>query len=381
MRRRRRFSSRTATRVAFGVIVAFVLAQAVWWVWFQRDYIGRTTEARLAAWEAQARLAQRAHDEAGGDAAVREELLREHPPLAFRDGAFVVDPEERAAFVEQQRRHLRMFAYEGPFFVLVIMVLLAFIARSLREERDLKRRQQNFLSAVTHELKTPLSTLRLLIQTAQLRELTPERRRGYLERMAGEVDRLERTSEQVLAAARLEQSPEPPVLEPHDLNDAAARIVEQLRGGLEARGAQLELRTAGEPLPVSLDERAFELAVANLLDNAVKYASAPAKRVVVSLERRGDLCVLNVDDQGPGVPPEERERIFDRFYRSGDEMTRGAQGVGLGLHLVRSVAESMNGWVRVEDAPGGRGSRFAVVLPRRVARAPRSVEAAAEGAR
>jgi signal transduction histidine kinase len=364
---RPRFTRRTSTRVAFTVITVFVVAQAVWWVVFQRGYIADVSDMVLSEWDADAVSAQAAWDASGGDASVRDELLALHPQLRLEDGAFVVDERVRDAFLAEQRGHLRMFAWEGPFFVVVILSMLWLIGRSLREERALKRSHQNFLSAVTHEFKTPVATLRLLVETAQLRDLDAGKRRDYLARMAGEVDRLERTSEQVLAAARLEQGPLPARMEPRDLRDAVAQRLAALRPGLEARGARLRLEAGEEPLPVSLDEDAFALVLGNLLDNAVKYTPEGRREVTVRLEARGDVIEMHVDDRGIGVEESERERIFERFHRSGDESTRRAPGTGLGLHLVRGTVEAMNGWVRVAPNPEGVGSRFTVTLPRRVA--------------
>ncbi len=364
---RLRLSRRTSTRIAFTVIVVFVVAQAVWWVVFQRGYIAEMSDAIVSGWQADAATAQATWDASDRDPSLQDELLALHPQLRVEGDTFVIDAAAREEFLAEQRGYLRMFAWEGPFFVAVILSMLWLIGRSLREERELKRSHQNFLSAVTHEFKTPVATLRLLIETAQLRELDAGKRRDYLERMAGEVDRLERTSDQVLAAARLEQGPLPARLEPRDLRDAVARRVTALRPGLEARGARLRLETGEARLPVSLDEDAFALVLGNLLDNAVKYAPDDRRDIVVRLEARGDLVALHVDDEGIGVVEAERERIFERFHRSGDESTRRAPGTGLGLHLVRRTVEAMNGWVRVEPNPAGVGSRFTVILPRRVA--------------
>lgn len=365
-RRRPQLRARTSTRVAFTVITVFVVAQAIWWVVFQRGYIARVADTTLQAWEAEAATAQEAWEAAGGNEGLRQRLLLRHPQLAFEEGGFVVDQVVRKGFVREQLGYMRMFAWEGPFFVLVILSMLGLIARSLREERALKRSHQNFLSAVTHEFKTPLATLRLLVETAQLRDLDAERRRDYLARMAGEVDRLERTSEQVLAAARLEQAPEPPRLARRDLRDAVRERVAALRPGLEARGAELRLELGTRPLPVSLDDDAFALVLGNLLDNAVKYAPEGRRSVTVTLEAHDNLALLHVDDLGAGVEAAERERIFERFHRSGDESTRRTSGTGLGLHLVRSTIEAMNGWVRAGPNPAGNGARFTVTLPLRV---------------
>ncbi len=372
-RPRRRFDRRTVTRVAFAVIVVFVSAQALWWVIFQRGYVERVTEQRMTDWRRDAALAEAAVEAARDPAGLRGRIEEAAPHLVWRDdGTVGVDPEAEAAFLDRQRSHLRMFAWEGPFFVVVVLGMLALIASSLRQERALKRSQQNFLSAITHEFTTPLATLRLLVQTAELRDLDAERRRLYLRRMNDELDRLERTSGQVLAAARLEQSPDAPRLEPVDLRAVVLRHLDAARPGLEARGAVVRWVDDERSLPVSLDPDAFELVLSNLLDNAVKYGSPPngasdaGARVTVRLEDRGHLIAVHVDDAGPGVPDTDRERIFDRFWRRGDESTRSAPGTGLGLHLVRSTVEAMNGWVRADASPDG-GARFTVTLPRRVA--------------
>lgn len=358
-----------ATRIAFTVIVLFVLAQVGWWLLFQTQLLDRAASEREAAW---ARDVATVDDLLETDPGRLDALLTRYPHLRRAEGApgappaVEVDPAVADHHAARDHSARRMISFEGPFFALVILAMLALIASSLRAERDLKRRQQNFLSAVTHEFNTPIGTLRLLVQTLRLRRASPERTVDYLRRMETELDRLERTSEQVLAAARLEQAESPPVLEAADLNVVVQGLIGRAREGLEARGARLTVRYSPDALPVSLDGDAFALVLNNLLDNAVKYSPGAVKPVTVTLRADGDLVRLHVDDEGPGVPAAERKQVFERFYRAGDELTRVSMGVGLGLHLVRSVTEAMNGWVQVEETPSGRGARFTVVLPRRV---------------
>ncbi len=360
---------RLGTRIAFTVIVLFVLAQVGWWLMFQTQLLDRAAAEREAAWQRDVATVTAL---VASDPGVLEGLLERYPhlrpsgPLPDGSIAVEVDPAVAARLAARDASARRMIAFEGPFFAVVILAMLALIAGSLRAERELKRRQQNFLSAVTHEFNTPIGTLRLLVQTLRLRRTSPERTVDYLRRMETELDRLERTSDHVLAAARLEQADTPPVLEAADLNVVVQGLIGRAREGLEARGARLTVHYGHEPLPVSLDPDAFALVLNNLLDNAVKYGTGDVKPVTVTLRGDGDLVRLHVDDEGPGVPTEERERVFERFYRAGDELTRVSVGVGIGLHLVKTVTEAMNGWVQVEPGPGGRGSRFTVVLPRRV---------------
>jgi len=372
-----RMNRRQVTRVAFTVIIVFVLAQVVWWIIFQRNYVERTVDATMAAWQADAQAAQASFDVSRNPDALGEQLLNTYPHLRLVNGQFEINPGAQAAYLDEQQGVLRMFAFEGPFFVLVVLAMLGLIYQSLRQERQLKKQQQNFLAAVTHEFKTPLATLRLLVETHQMRELTADKRTEYLTRMASELNRIERTSNQVLAAARLEEQDSPPILEPADLRDATESIVRRLRPGTETQGVRLQLDLGSEPAPVSLDQDAFALVLSNLLDNAVKYAGADA-RIHVRSEQDGNLLRLHIDDDGPGVAEGERSRIFERFYRSQDESVRKAAGTGLGLHLASKTMEGMNGWLSASVSPEG-GARFTITLPRRVvaSKAPSAAEGAA----
>ncbi len=380
--KRSRIPSHRATRVAFVVVVIFLLAQVTWWIIFQQRYIAQVTQTTVSAWARDAATASTLY-RARPRLSVRAQLMRAYPHLSFTDGRFTVDPAELLAFRTEQTRHLRMFAFEGPFYALVILAGLHIIALSLRAERDLKKRQQNFLNAISHEFKTPISSLRLLVETALYRPLKPEKQRDYLGRMEREVTRLEAMSEQILASARLEHTPALQTLVPAELNDVVKRAVERERSGLEAHGAQLRVYDTPGALSVSLDPSAFEIILSNLLDNAVKYSPGPTKTVRVRLEAQRHLALVHVEDEGIGLGEGEKVRIFDPFYRVGDELTRATSGVGLGLHLVRSMTEAMNGWVRCDaplNAQTGRGSRFTVVLPRRLGQPVPAKSAPAERA-
>lgn len=356
-------SSRRWVWLAFTLVVVFLIAQVVWWVIFQRQYIQQNIEYAETTWLQEAALVQQLWS--ATQPARREALLAElqeaFPHLEVSGETVFVNPERLALYRAEQMRHLRMFAYEGPFFLLVMLGGLWIIAHSLRSEQEFKRRQQNFLLAATHEFRTPISTLRLILQTLQMRELPREKTQLYLSHMGQEIDRLEDLSERLLATSRLAQGLDKMKKSPQDLGEVVQRCIERQRGVLEARGASLCFESAAKPLPVELDPEALGLVLSNLLDNAVKYSPENPKPIWVRVRAEERQALLEVEDRGIGLKKDEITQIFEPFYRVGDEQTRNTRGLGLGLYLVRGLTELMGGSVRAEPLP--KGTRFHLHFP------------------
>lgn len=352
----------TVTLLLAGIAL-FVIAQLAWWLYFQNAYVERVSREITSDWHRDASVASSLLALGGDPASVRDA----YPHLEFNsDGSVTVSAQRLESFLAAQTRRLRMFINESIGFVIVMLFAFWLLGRRFRVEQELKFQQQNFLSAVTHELKTPMSSMRLLLETVLARKLPEEKERDYLRRLEGELSRLEQLSESVLASTRLEEQELQPELRPLELNALVSEFMDGHRAGFEARGAQLSLQLWPEPLPVSCDESSLSLILKNLIDNAIKYTPAPQKPVSIELEGRGDVVRLHVTDQGSGIPSGIGQRVFERFYRVGSELQRTAPGTGLGLHLVRASAESLNGWVRHQPAPGGSGTRFTLSLPRRL---------------
>jgi signal transduction histidine kinase len=245
------------------------------------------------------------------------------------------------------------------FFVLIVLGLVVLCAWLIREMR-LNERQQSFVDAVTHELKTPLTSLQLYIDTLGRHDLDLERRSEFLGRMREDVQRLEHTLDQVLSAARADAGARGARSDPVDLGALLRRCVDEIRErhGLPAEAVRLE----AEPAVVRGDENELALVFRNLLENAVKYSERPV-RVRVAVRASGERRVaVEIADRGIGIPPRELRRIFDRFYRAGRDVQRKAVGLGLGLFIVRALVRRQGGRVRARSEGSGQGSSFVVTL-------------------
>lgn len=338
-------AARNRARVAFVVVIVFLVAQVVWWMIFQRNYIDAHVAQTASAWALQAEYASQ-----NPNANLPLYLERISP------GRVIVNQALLQAFRERQERYLRMFAFEVPFFLALMFVGFWVIWRSLQSDKELRRRQENFLMAASHEFRTPISSLKLLLETMQLRQLPPEKQAEVLRRASLELERLQHTTERVLATARLERENHAE-LEPHDLGQWVQRSLERQRTSLETRGAKLELHLCPD-LPVQINPEALEIVLGNLLDNAIKYTLAPEKPIVISVFASGSKAYLSIEDRGMGISSKETKYVFDQFYRVGSELTRVSKGLGLGLYLVKALTERMNANVRLESLPVG--TRFVV---------------------
>lgn len=241
--------------------------------------------------------------------------------------------------------------------------------RLLRQEQELAARQHEldemksiFLASVSHEFRTTVTAIEgfSMLLSRQWSTLEDEQRADFVRRIRRHARVLGALVEDLLDHARLSGAAMPLVLEPLDLSELSAKVVLQLSPVLERH----TVTTAIEPGVVSpCDPGALERILVHLLSNAAKYAP-PGTEVCVCV--RADACtgiaVLAVSDRGAGVPPAERERIFERFYRIGDDARRAARGVGIGLSLARDLVRLQGGTIAVGDTPGG-GATFTVTLP------------------
>jgi len=238
------------------------------------------------------------------------------------------------------------------------------VIHDLTEMRRLERVRRDFVVNVSHELKTPLTAMRGFLETVLAdRNLDEPTRERFLRRARDNTDRLAAIVTDLLTLARVEAEDGRLERRELDLRDVVAEVHEQAAGLAATRGVTLACDVPDEPVPVEGDRAALYTALMNLLDNAIKYGPRGGQvRLAVRADAGAGQAAVAVEDQGPGIPPHEIERIFERFYRVDKDRSRALGGTGLGLSIVRNVALAHGGSVDV-TSDVGRGATFTLRLP------------------
>jgi two-component system, OmpR family, sensor histidine kinase SenX3 len=266
------------------------------------------------------------------------------------------------------REGLKLFLGAVLFFVIIAGLVLntTFLVREIRRNEQ----HDSFINAVTHELKTPIASIRLYLQTLQSREVDDAQRREFYDHMLLDTDRLLNTVEQVLKAGAAGHKKGPARRLPVDFHALVRDCLDLARVRHHLQPDALEYRETiqnGSSVRVVGDPEELRTAVANLLDNAVKYSP---KGIHISVELEApdmDRVVLRVSDRGVGIPKHELKRIFRRFYRVTQRSLSQVKGTGLGLFIVRSIARKHGGRVFAQSEGLGKGTTVILELPRRAA--------------
>lgn len=253
----------------------------------------------------------------------------------------------------------------GLWFILLVVVAAAAVVTDLAARRadQLARQRGSFISAVSHELRTPLTTLRMHAELLRDGLVSNEKRHKFHDDMVQESVRLSHLVENVLEATRLEEGRRPLRATRADLGQTVRAIAAAQAPFLQTKGFSVEVDA--DEVEASFDRQAIEQVVVNLLDNAVKYAAGPEQVIRLEVKNDGEVAVLRVLDRGPGIPAAEREKVFARFHRVQRPGEEHVVGTGLGLALVRELAQAHGGSANAAERPGG-GCCLEVRLPKRV---------------
>lgn len=242
----------------------------------------------------------------------------------------------------QQKQKIKTFMIvgEGTVFLLLLVFGVYKVKQAQNREEELSRQQNNFFLSITHELKTPIAATKLQLQTIQKQKPPAELQDQLIRNALFETERLNALIDNVLLASRMDspgfrvqtQKANASELLPHILQRYYSKQLQEGKLILDAENG----------LFTNLDEQAFTSIVTNLVSNALKY-SPEQDAVKISLKSINGICFLNVADKGPGISKNEKEKIFEKFYRAGNEETRRHQGTGLGLYIVKKLVDAQ-GW-------------------------------------
>ncbi len=346
-------------QVGFLFLLAVSFAQVLWWLIDQNAFVLESERRVLAGLERE--RAAVAELIAGGSDP--DEIARRHRDLEVSGGDVRLRPEVRERLDRERARRRNRYLWEGGFFLVVLGAGMAVLWRVLRQEADLRRRQENFLAAASHELKSPLASLRLHTETLVARTFDRDEQLRWLGRSLTDVGRLESLVGKLLESSRLDAGRVELACEPVDLGKVVDEA-QALVGGAPSTGPQRIANRVPPDLEILADPVATATIVRNLVENAWK-ATAGGGEVVVEGSAVDGWIELVVRDTGVGFDPAEARRLFDKFYRPGDELRRRSTGTGLGLYLVARLLELEGGTVTAVSTGPGHGAHFVARWPRR----------------
>lgn len=252
---------------------------------------------------------------------------------------------EKDRIDKESNRKKAQYLGEGLTFLLLTIAGVFFVYRSVRKQITVSQQQQNFLMAVTHELKTPIAVAKLNLETMQKRKLDEAQQKKLINNTLFEAGRLNELINNILVASQFENEVQLRHQEQIDFSALVNEVVEEYATRYAERKLEVDIE---EGMKLMGDKLMLQMAISNLIDNANKY-SPKDKAIEVHLRKENQLIVLQVKDQGNGIPSSEKDKIFAKFYRLGDEHTRTTKGTGLGLYLTKKIAQAHDADMDVAD--------------------------------
>lgn len=246
---------------------------------------------------------------------------------------------------DEHRRKTGQYISEGITFIIVTLIGAVFVYRAVRKQFLLGKQQQNFMMAITHELKTPIAVINLSLETLLKRKLDEEKQQHLLKTSLQETERLNDLVSNILITSQLESGNYTTDKENINFSQLADKCATDFAHRFPSRTVKKNIE---ENIFITGEKLLLQLLINNLLDNAQKYSSKE-KTVGIGLGKIAGKIIVRVTDEGGGISNEEKKKIFDKFYRSGNEAIRKTKGTGLGLYLCRRIAESHKGKIKVTD--------------------------------
>jgi signal transduction histidine kinase len=260
--------------------------------------------------------------------------------------------------IASNAKRMPMILGEGSVFLIILLVGIYFFQRTIKKESEVHQQQQNFLLSVTHELKSPLAAIKLVLQTLVKRDLTKDKRDQLIGNSIEDVGRLDDLVENMLLATRIENNSYSYPKELFDFSELVKSIYD--RAIITSENTRNFQQQIEQNISIMGDRFALGSLINNILENAIKYSPAGAA-IQVQLYQQSNKIFFLVADQGVGIAESERQKIFQKFYRSGNELTRQNKGTGLGLFIVAQVAKNHQAKVLVSNNQP-KGTIFEIIF-------------------
>ena len=249
-----------------------------------------------------------------------------------------------------EKRKIFQYAGEGSIFLLLILASAVFIFRAVRQQFRSAQQQQNFMMAITHELKTPIAVTKLNLETLQKRKLEESQQQKLIRNTIQETNRLNTLCNNILLASQIEAGGYSITKEDVNFTALAYDCVQEYNIRFPDRHIVTQI---SDGIFVSGDRLLLQMGINNLLDNAIKY-SPKELPIMIQLHQNGGQIYLSVKDEGKGIAENEKKKVFDKYYRTGNTATKGARGTGLGLYLTKKIASQHNATISLtNNIPGG----------------------------
>jgi len=250
---------------------------------------------------------------------------------------------------------------EGSFLMLIILAGVYVIFVYWNKQARLNRMQSNFVSSVSHELKTPLASIQLYLETMKYRQVSPEDTREFVETMLTDTDRLSWLIDNILESSKSDPKSMQKPFQPMDMGKFLAEVVQGYKRQIEERKCSLTLELDQAPV-LKVDKRAMRMVFNNLIGNALRY-SPIGSPIIIRIENSKKYCRIHFIDQGMGIDKKDKKKIFKQFYRVQNRDTQNIEGAGLGLFISREILKNHKGRLVVTSEGKGKGTVFIVELP------------------
>ncbi len=337
--------------ITFVVLLLITVGQVIWWIYDQVNLVTEHNETLTTLYQRESIALTNLRADTNYDPTI---LL---PHLSIDNGAIIVTVEEFNVLELSNNSRINRYFWEGGFFLLVLLLSIGIIMRTIYKDRELRRRQQNFIASISHELKTPLASMRLAAESLDLKT-TEQNDKKLISRILSEGDRLLHLISNLLDTSKLDENKfvtSKTIFSP-------ASIIKKSINEFSDRFTLNEIKVtyrSDDDLKMTNDPMIYSVIIRNLIENAVKACQQKEyKELTIDLKKQDGKILTIIKDNGIGIESHELDNIFRKFYRIGNENTRSSTGSGLGLYICKKLCQLSDMEIKVESEGLGKGTTF-----------------------